>query len=113
MNDPTTIERVSRLEQHYARLEQQLDKLLALGDVEESIVTDVIEVSIAKLEPTVDDVVFIWLPADKGLTEAQIQQVGAQLGAVIQGRFKFIVLVKGAVEVEVIKGKHSPILLPS
>lgn len=97
MNDLTLVERIEKLE-------QQLD------DVEESIATDVIEVSIAKLEPTADDVVFIWLP-DK-VTDREIAKVGKILAEIIQDRFRFIVARKN-LEIEMVKGKHSPILLPS
>lgn len=115
---PSISERAKELEQlirvsgqQYARLEQRLEESAHLEVEDRQIATDIYQVAISKLEPTQDDVVFIWLP-DRA-TDRDIAAVSKILGEIIQRRFRFVVARKDALEIEVVKGKHSTILLPS
>lgn len=85
---------------------KKLDQSVGIGHT-------VVEVAIAKLEPGPDDVVIFWLPAE--LTHAQVRSVGDSFRAVIGGRFRFLVLIRQSVEIEIIGGKISKggVILPS
>ena len=73
------------------------------------VVTEVIEVSVAKMKPTAADTVIFWLP--ERFTREMASKVSNDLRLAIDGQFRHMVFVKGSVEVELIGGNE--ILLPS
>lgn len=77
----------------------------------EEVELRVVEIAIAKLEPTITDMVVFWLPDH--FTQADAHVAGVNLKNVIQNRFRFAVFVRNAVSVSVIKGSSGKILLPS
>lgn len=100
---------IKHLMKKTAEIETHLKKL----DQPVGIGHTVVEIAIAKLEPGPDDVVVFWLPAE--LTHAQVRSVGDSFRAVIGGRFRFLVLIRRSVEIEIIGGKISKggVILPS
>ena len=79
--------------------------------VSEEVELRVVEIAIAKLEPTTSDMVVFWLPDH--FTQADAHVAGVNLKNVIQNRFRFAVFVREAVSISVIKGRPDKILLPS
>lgn len=71
----------------------------------------IVEIAMEKLEPTASDLVIFWLP--EHFTEEDAHTAGQGLANVIQNRFRFAVFVKGAVDISIVKGNSSNILLPS
>ncbi len=67
--------------------------------------TEVVGVVIAKLELRPNDIVVFWLPVDAGLTTAQVRVIYDSFAAAIGDRFKFLVLVRQAVEIEIISSQ--------
>lgn len=88
-----------------------------VGEIEQTnkLAAQVVEVAITSLDPGPDDVVVFWLPADAGLAQHQVEQIANGFGKIIGDRFRFIVLVRHSVDIEIIKGKQgkSGVLLPS
>lgn len=81
--------------------EQQAQMKVILGALDALPSTvDVVEVAVTKLEPTRDDIIIFWMPSS--LTHVQIQQIGASFDKVIAGRFRYIMLVRDSVKLEII-----------
>lgn len=84
------------LEKRIQVLEERIVELEA-----NNVTLKVIEMTVTKLEPTEDDVVVFWMPPE--LTHSQVHQIGQSFDSVIAGRFRYIMLVRGGVEIQMIK----------
>ena len=91
------------LEQRVAEAEKEIKELYT------AMVTEVVDVAVAKLSPSASDLVIFWLP--KRFTQDDAFKAGQALGPVIDNRFKFTVFVKGSVDIQLIEGSKD-ILLP-
>lgn len=102
VEEAVEFEILGSLEQRIAGLEARMEEF-----ERNNAAVKAIEMTIAKLEPTQDDIIVFWMP--KSLTHVQIQRIGQSFDAVIGGRFRYILLVRGSVEIEMIS--KSPGLL--
>lgn len=80
-----------------------------LDQIHQSLASETIETTIARLDPGMGDHVVFWLP--EHFTRADAERYAAALQLSIAGSFKCLVFVKGGVDMEIIKG--NAILLPS
>ncbi len=105
---------INKFEKKFGDLNEWLNRLEG-GEHPEGVTSEahlavqVVEIAIAKLEPGPDDVVVFWLPSNAGLTHAQVKGIADSFGGVIKKRFRFIVLIRQSVDIEIIGG----VLLPS
>ncbi len=100
-----------RLNEIYENSAIQMTKALneRLDQIHQSLASETIETTIARLDPGMADHVVFWLP--KHFTREDAERYGAALQLSIAGSFKYLVFVKGGVDMEIIQG--NAILLPS
>ena len=80
-----------------------------LDEIHNTMAIVTIETAITKLAPATNELVVFWLPAH--FSQEDAQRAGVALEMVIQKRFKYMVFVRGGVDIEIIKG--GTVLLPS
>ena len=94
--------RLGLLEKRVTEAEEEIKALYT------AMATEIVDVAVAKLSPSVSDFIIFWLP--ERFTQHDAFKAGQALGPIINNRFRFSVFVKGGIDVQLIEGSKDILL---